>query len=77
MPRRRPPITAREIGAYLCGRRLYLLWLPLERKPEVAELWFLNNAGEEDVAILLSMKRDVYWRFFHMGWHDCMDGKSY
>lgn len=68
MPRRpRPPLSAREIAAYLCGMRAakkagdpQLTW------PELETLAL--EYAEQDMPIALSLDLDKYVHFFIMGY---------
>ena len=68
MPRRpRPPITAREIGAYLCGRRAAVyLDGQLLTVPEIESLAL--TWAEEDTPIAAAMPLRDYVRFFVQGY---------
>lgn len=68
MPRRRrPPATARDIGAYLAGTRLCALWLD-ERPGEPTREAIIERLAREDAAIYASMPEARWWAMFDMGW---------
>lgn len=68
MPRPRPPLTAREIAAYLCGARLarahshvgILDWPGAEA--------LADAMAEEDAMIMATMTDRAWWRWVRRGW---------
>lgn len=73
MPRRpRPPITAREIGAWLCGRRAAkaLHYAP-RTVPEIEDLALKYAVEDEPLWASMRLKDYVYW--FCRGYQDNTD----
>lgn len=70
MPRHsRPPLTAREISAYLSGGRMYRRYH--ERVPGTSKLMvLLAHMGELDAKVLDAMGHDLYLYWFQRGWDD-------
>ena len=72
MPRRhRPPASAREIGAYLCGSRLFRTWAaenpddPICLIPSRARL--AERLATEDAELMASMDETDWWYYFDRG----------
>jgi hypothetical protein len=76
VPRRpRPPITAREIGAWLCGRRAAkVLDGAILTYPELETLALTYSL--EDSPIAASMRLSDYVRWFIRGYESKTDGIS-
>jgi hypothetical protein len=70
VPRRRPPLTAREIGAYRCGWRLFAYWDVEHRRGEPTEDWMLQLMSGLDAEIFASMTPSAWWEWFNKGWDD-------
>lgn len=70
MPRRRPPLTAREIAAYLAGARMQRLWLDQAMGPVPTYQQIMNKFARGDAAMYVAMSPDRYWRMFWAGWDD-------
>ena len=75
MPRRhRPPASAREIGAYLCGVRLRRLWA--EHEPGDKGFFYptddqlVHRLAEEDAVVMASMDEADWWAHFWTGWDE-------
>jgi hypothetical protein len=71
--RRRPPLTAREIGAYFAGRRLARLWLDNQAESPT-RAWVLAHLAAEDAEILAAMSGRRFFAWLDRGWDDEVAG---
>lgn len=72
MPRHaRPPLTAREIGAYLAGARLRRAWAgycqPGPDWGSPSTEWVTERLAREDAEVMANMKPERWWRYFWAG----------
>lgn len=73
MPRRlRPPLTTREIAAYLAGSRLWAEWATHWATGGAwgtpSREWVLARLAKEDAEVLASMEERRWWDYFWLGW---------
>lgn len=70
MPRRRPPLTTREIAAYTAGGRLARYWALHPTAPEPSTAWVIARLAQEDAEVMCSLGARKWWRWFWRGWED-------
>ena len=72
MSRHRPPLTAREIAAYLAGARLHRLWLSQAKLPLPDHDHYVAHLAREDAEVMCSLGARRWWTWFDRGWaeHD-------
>lgn len=75
MPRRRrPPLTTREIAAYLAGSRLRRAWAdacsPALDWGSPSQDWVLERLAAEDAEVCAAMKPKDWWAYFWNGFNE-------
>ncbi|MHB8506285.1 MAG: hypothetical protein ACYDEN_11325, partial [Acidimicrobiales bacterium] len=69
MPRRRrPPLTARELGAFAAGARLARTYPQAGRHSGGERRWVLEHLAAEDAEVMASMPDATWWSRFYEGW---------
>jgi hypothetical protein len=70
MSRHRPPLTAREIAAYLAGARLHRVYVAAGLPDWPGTDALAETMADDDARVMCAMGARAWWRWVQRGWDD-------